>query len=438
MIIENLFDSHTHFLATGEVLSGLNLKSLKSTQDLLNLNQALSYFRGEWLVGFGWNENHFTDLNPTRQVLDSVYPNTPIFFSRADGHASWVNTCALKKLRFGDKVKRDFSPEEQAMLEFEDNGKLSGLLKEKFHIQALLALPNYSRAQKKEFLKAAIANYNQQGFTHIRDMGTSQDQFLIELELEEAKELTLHVIHNFICEDINDFERAFAEAQACLKLESPLLKVAGLKFFYDGSLGSETALLSVPYYGNLEGNKGLVNWEISDLEILMKKTWQSGFEVSVHTIGDEAAHQIVQAARRISAGGVAGVLNLEHVEVLRPETIQGMKSLHVVCHMQPCHWLSDKIWLKEKLGSLFIHAFPWENLRAAKVPVCFGSDSPIEAPILENNLKALQESASQGIKKFTVDPLQFHVSTKWPLQKTYCRWSHGKVEEVYFQGQKII
>ena len=324
------------------------------------------------------------------------------------------------------------------MLGFEDDEKLSGLLKEKFHIQAMLALPNYSGAQKKDFLRTAIANYNQQGFTHIRDMGTNQDQFLIELELEKSNELTLHVVHNFICEDKNDFERAFNEAQACLKLESSLLKVAGLKFFYDGSLGSETALLSLPYNGQPEGNKGVVNWEISDLEMLIKKTWQSGFEVSVHTIGDEAAHQIVQAARRISASGVAGVLNLEHVQVLRPETIQAMKSLHVVCHMQPCHWLSDKIWLKEKLGPLFNCAFSWENLRAAKVPVCFGSDSPIEASILENNLQALRDSESQGIKKFNADPLAFHVSTKWPLQKTYCQWSHGKVEEVYFQGQKII
>ncbi len=420
MIIENLFDSHTHFLATGEVLSGLNLNSLKSIDDLSKLNKAPAYFRGEWFVGFGWNENYFTDLTPTRQILDSVFPDTPVFFSRADGHTSWVNTCALKKLNF------------------QDDGQLSGLLKEKVHIQALLSLPNYSKAQKKEFLKTAIANYNQQGFTHIRDMGSNKEQFLIELELEEAKELTLHVVHNFICEEKNDFERAFHEAQACQRLETPLLKVAGLKFFYDGSLGSETALLSIPYNGKPVGNQGLVNWSISDLEILMKKTWQAGFEVSVHTIGDEAAHQIVQAARRISASGVAGALNLEHVEILRPETIQAMKSLHVVCHMQPCHWLSDKIWLKEKLGPLYPNAFPWENLRAAKVLLCFGSDSPIEASVLGNNLKALRESALQGIKKFNADPIQFHVSTKWPLKDTFCKWSGDQLEEVYFLGKKII
>ena len=438
MKIENLFDSHTHFLATGEFLSGLNLKFLKSKQDLVNLPKKATSFRGDWLVGFGWNENQFTDLTINLQSLDSVFLETPVLFSRVDGHSSWVNTAALKKLNLWKKNKKDFSAEEQMMLGFDAEGGLIGLLKEKFHIQALISLPSFSKLQKIEFLKMAIASYNQQGFTHIRDMGSTLDQFLLETELEKAGALSLHVIHNFICEDKNDFERALKEAKICQTLESSLLKVAGLKFFYDGSLGSETALLSIPYHGKAKGHQGLVNWALSDLEDLMKKTWQEGFEVSVHTMGDEAAHQIVQAARRISTSGVAGILNLEHVQVLRPETIQAMKSLHVVCHMQPCHWLSDQVWLEEKLGALISHAFPWESLRTAKVPLFFGSDSPIEPAILSENLRALQESSRQKIKKFNADPLQFHVSTKWPLEKTFCQWDRQKVTEVYFQGKKII
>ncbi len=437
MIIENLFDSHTHFLATGEVLAGLNLKSLKSKDDLGALPRTATSFRGEWLVGFGWDESHFENLRPDRQTLDEVFPEIPIFFSRADGHSSWVNTLALKKLNLWEKHKANFSEDEHQMLGFDSGGKLSGLLKEKFHIQAMLSLPPFSSDQKTEFLKAAILNYNRQGFTHIRDMSSTSEQFHLSEKLEKSGALTLHIVHNFICEHKDDFIRALAEAQECQNHETNLLKVAGLKFFYDGSLGSETALLSIPYNGRTEGSRGVANWQISDLEDLIKKTWQTGLEVSVHTIGDEAVHQVVQAARRISAAGVAGVLNLEHVEVLRPETIQAMKSLHVVCHMQPCHWLSDKVWLKEKLGPIYLYAFPWEALRAAKVPLFFGSDSPIEPAVLENNLRALRESAEHKIKKFNEDPLRFHVSTKWPLEKTFCKIDHQKVTEVYFLGKKI-
>ncbi len=438
MIIENLFDSHTHFLATGEFLSGLDLKFLKTKTDLQNLPIIPTAYRGEWLVAFGWNENQFIDISPDRQCLDFIFPETPVFFSRTDGHASWVNTIALKKLNLWGKNKNDFSLADQMMLSFDQAGVLTGLLKEKFHIQALLSLPPYTTLQKQEFMMTAQDNYNRQGFTHIRDMGSSEEQFQNALILEKNEKLTLHIIHNFVCENKNDFDRALNEAQNCQKLETQLLKVAGLKFFYDGSLGSETALLSIPYNGKNEDSSGLVNWSISELEELMKKTWQQGLEVSIHTIGDEAAHHIVQAARRLSASGVAGILNLEHVQVLRPETIQAMKSLHVVCHMQPCHWLSDQVWLNKKLGPLFLYAFPWESLRAAKVPLHFGSDSPIESAVLANNLRALEESAKKKIKKFNEDPLKFHISTKWPLPKTFCRFENQKIEEVYFLGKKII
>ena len=420
MIIENLFDSHTHFLSTGEFLSGLDLKLVKSKSDLVQLPLKPSSYRGDWLVGFGWNENQFTDLTLDLKTLDAMFPNTPVFFSRTDGHTSWLNTLAFKKL--------NLHPQPQ------------GLLKEKDHIQALLSLPPYSMQQKRHFFKTAMDHYNRQGFTHIRDMASSAEQFELGLDLEKKSGLTLHMIHNFICEDKNDFSRALNEARACERMETNLLKVAGLKFFFDGSLGSETALLSIPYNGKTEGPQGVTQWRISDLEEVMQKTWQEGLEVSVHTIGDEAAHQVVLAARRISAGGVAGVLNLEHVQVLRPETIQAMKSLHVVCHMQPCHWLSDQVWLKEKLGPvLYVHAFPWESLRSAKVPLYFGSDSPIEPAVLMNNLRALKESARHKIKKFNADPLHFHVSTKYPLARTFCRINaQQEVEEVYFLGKQII
>src|SRR5690606_26804128 len=125
-------------------------------------------------------------------------------------------------------------------------------------------------------------------------------------------------------------------ASQCKAEETELLKVNGIKVFFDGSLGSETAFLSEPYRGSK--NYGQLNWSLSEVEDLLRRVWQSGFEVSIHCLGDEAAHQVVLAARKIYAENISGLLNLEHVQLLRPETIQKMKSLHITCHMQPCHW----------------------------------------------------------------------------------------------------
>lgn len=418
MRLEGLYDSHVHWLATGEVLAGLHLQSLQTIGDLKSLPIKPEHYRQDWLVGFGWDENHFKDLILDKKTLDAVFPDTPVFFSRIDGHSSWINSVGLKKLNRSELGT-------------------NGVLKEKDHIDALLSLPPYSKEQKVSFLKMAMKNFNGQGFTHIRDMGTTEDQFLCATEIDNRQELKLLVIHNFVCENLQDFDRALAEALRCKKMESRLLKVAGLKFFYDGSLGSETALLSIPYNGHPQGQKGLVNWKIEDLQEVVKRTWQQGLEVSIHTIGDEAAHQVVQMSRRIYSEGVSGNLNLEHVQILRPETIQAMKSLHVTCHMQPCHWLSDRRWLEKKITNLMKYAFPWEALRVAKVPLFFGSDSPIEPPSIFNNLKALRDSATQ-IKSFGDDPLNYHICSKWSLPDTFTIVSAEKIEEVVFCGQKII
>src|SRR6266851_3484714 len=71
---------------------------------------------GEWVTGRGWIETHWQPpVFPTRQDLDSVAPNNPLILTRADGHASVVNSAALKIANvdkntsnpFGGEISRD-------------------------------------------------------------------------------------------------------------------------------------------------------------------------------------------------------------------------------------------------------------------------------------------------------------------------------------------
>ncbi len=325
--IPRLYDSHTHFLATGEFAAGLSLGTLKSADEVASLSLNKSYYRGEWLVGFGWNETNWPDP-PHKKILDRMFPHHPVFFARMDGHRSWVNSKALEILGFTSET---------------------GVLIEKEHLQAWDRLPAFNKVQQREHILAACREYNKGGFTHVRDMTCSESLWNLLIEMSDNNELTVAIEENYTSHDLHDFDKMLALCLQGKRSETPLVRMKGIKVFFDGSLGSETAYLSVPYNGKSEGPRGMTLWEISHIEEAMKRTWQAGLEFSVHTIGDEAAHLIVQAARKISAQGSVGRLNLEHTQILRPETIQMMKPLHVRCHMQPCHWLSDRAWL-EKIG----------------------------------------------------------------------------------------
>lgn len=414
--IQRLYDSHTHFLATGEFASGLYLGSIKEREQLKTLDVSKPlYYRGDWLVGFGWDATPWLQA-PDKKFLDQVFPDKPVFLIRADGHQSWINSIGLRLLG----VQSD-----------------TGILIEKDHWRAFERLPPFSQEQQKQHIFAACSTFNKAGFTHVRDMSCTENLWNLLSAMYDKDELSLAIEENVTCHDLNDFDQALKFSLKAKAAELKYLRMKGIKIFYDGSLGSETAYLSKPYHGKPEGSRGTTLWNLQDLEEVMMKTWAAGLEFSVHTIGDAAVHQIVQSARKISAQGAVGRLNLEHVELIRSETIQMMKPLHVRCHMQPCHWLSDKAWLEEKLKDLYRYVFPWEALRAAQIPLSFGCDSPVAVPSFWQNKIALEESAKAKIRKFTGDLCSAHGHPDKTFADSYTIIEDGEVLEVVFDGRRL-
>jgi predicted amidohydrolase YtcJ len=414
--IPRLYDSHTHFLATGEFSTGLNLHSLQSAEDLNSISlENPQFYRGDWLVGFGWNEKSWPQP-PNKKILDKMFPDRPVFLARMDGHRSWVNTLALQFLG----------------IQSED-----GILKEKQHLEAWERLPVFSRSQQKEHVRAACRVFNKAGYTHVRDMTCTDELWNVLVEMSDKDELTLAIEENYTTHTLHDFESVLERALYAKKAETPVLRMKGLKLFYDGSLGSETALLSQPYGDDENRGCGSRLWALSEVEEALKRTWDAGLEFSVHVIGDQAAHEIVEMARQLSARGSVGRLNLEHAQVLRPETIRSLKPLHVRCHMQPCHWLSDRVWLKEKLGDLYKYAFPWEALRLAQVPMSFGCDSPVEVPSFIRNKQALEESPSAGIKALGGDWLEYWSHPDASYADSWTLVEGNEIKEVCFRGKKL-
>lgn len=412
-ILLNLYDSHVHWLYTGQIASQWNLKSIQNPSELLQQKPI-----NGWVIGFGWDENQWPkNFKIHRNYLDQAYGDTPVFLSRTDGHTSWLNTAALKKVGLWNQSSY------HSDVELDSTGTPTGILKESAHIQSLLSLPQPSPSQKKEFLLKGAEIFNQAGFTHIREMTSSLEEWKLHQEIQN--EILLHVEHWFVCENTTDFQRALKEAKEAKLSENSRMKIRGIKFFVDGSLGSHTALLSHPYEGT--ESHGQLNWSEADIQFVMEETWKNQFEVAVHSLGDEAAHKVTQIARKIYSSGTLGRFHLEHTEVLRPETIQALKSLHVRCHMQPCHWFTDSQWLNAKLGSLSEYAFPWGALSRAQVPMSFGSDSPIEKPNFFENLRALSESKRKKIPELKGDAIQLH---QYPYKDAILGETHIEADKI--------
>jgi predicted amidohydrolase YtcJ len=432
----NAYDSHTHFWATGQVAEGLQLHSLTQPEDVSGLQIKSQHQRGSWIVGFGWNQNNWPQAQfPNKSSLDKVFKNQPVFFSRIDGHASWINSAAIEEFK---KMGYDFSKDPQGgVIQRSSNREPTGLLFDQAHINALLMLPNFSDQQNFHFFETSQKIFNKAGFTHVRDMSMNPYFWNILRQMEDQKKLTVAIDSLMTIEILEQLDNALVEIKKMQSDKSEQLKLSGVKIFIDGSLGSKTAYLSENYLNT--DQRGLLIWSYEDIRSLIQRSWQAGQQVAIHTIGDAAVETAVKAAREVSASGVLGRLHLEHVQLMSAQTVQIMKPLHVTCHLQPCHWLSDNPWVKEALPQKLIkNLFQWQLLKKNKIPFYFGSDSPIERTSLFDNLKALQQSAEWGVPALTGTWQEHHQypDANWCTSKTI--FENNQVKQVFFKGNALF
>lgn len=433
--ITNCYDSHVHWLATGEIADRLSLHDLKSPQDVRSLKVDPHNYRGDWLLGFGWNQNAWAgEAFPRREHLDDAFGDTPVAFSRVDGHALWTNTAALKRAGLLDGHSID--PPGGKILRDQD-GTPTGVLIDKASQTIESLIPKRTDTDTARSLLRGMRIFNQAGFTHIRDLTCDHQQWQEAVKLDRSGLLTMAVEQYFSVEEGQDFHVALQLANDARKFKTKNLRVKGIKVFVDGALGSEGAWLSCGYSSGT--GHGLRLLDMAELKEIMIEAWNLQLDLAVHIIGDEAAHQTMLTYNEVFNRGISGALHLEHAELLRPETVAQMAGRNVHCHMQPCHWLSDHVWLEKKIGALKEFAFPWRALQEAQVAFDFGSDSPIERPSLTDNLRALAESADQGVPRLLGDPIKYHChpDLSW-VPNTYTVFTSGRPTEVVFAGEHIL
>lgn len=432
MRIDACFDSHVHWPSTGEFSQRLKLGHLKSPLDVKTLKPEPGHFRGDWLLGFGWDD-HLWNEKPTRLILDEMYPTVPVVFSRCDAHASWVNTEALKRSGLWE-LDREIPG---GRIERGSDGKPSGILVDAAEELVRSKIPAASAFEIRRQLLKGVQVFNEAGYTHIRDMTCNETQWNEAIKLDQSGVLTLAVEEYFWIKSADLLDQMISLVIRAKRSQTENLRAMGLKVFYDGALGSEGAYLSKCYHG--KDHRGLLLWEKPEVERILRRAWEEKIDVAVHVIGDEAADHLIEITAGLYSKGLKGPLHLEHCELLRADTIAKMAGLEVYCHMQPAHWLTDRKWLKNKIGTLNDSAFQWRGLQEAEVIFDFGSDAPIEPASIGRLLQALRESADDGVPRLLGQPTSYmsHRDLSW-APNSFTILEEETPHQVVFRGEHLI
>eukprot|EP00123_Amoebidium_parasiticum_P017976 comp24054_c1_seq1/m.43186 comp24054_c1_seq1/g.43186 ORF comp24054_c1_seq1/g.43186 comp24054_c1_seq1/m.43186 type:complete len:354 (-) comp24054_c1_seq1:1237-2298(-) len=202
-VLPGLIDSHAHLMEQGLALVRVDLIGCKSIDDVIDrLKAHLSTHPlqpGEWLRGHGWDQNLWGGHFPTRWDLDTAFPDTPIYLSRIDGHAGWVNTAGL------DLIPKlpDTDPEGGVIVR-DSTGQPTGIFKDGAMLLVLSHIPAPPLATMNRALALVLEECKKNGLTGIHEPGVSND--VIELYLQSVDNTNFTIRNYAMRLGINDGE----------------------------------------------------------------------------------------------------------------------------------------------------------------------------------------------------------------------------------------
>ena len=334
----------------------------------------------EWIVGGGWSIDSFAGGTPSRADLDAVVPDRPVFLDNRDGHGGWVNTRALELA--GVTAATPDPPD--GRIERKPSGEPQGTLHEGAMDLVARLLPPTTQAEWEEAILRAQAELHALGITAWQDAAVTADTYPAYLALAGRGALTMRMEGNLL------WERGHGDGQLEELVERRdaaalgRLRLRGAKIFVDGVLENFTGAVLEPYVGT--DNAGLSMHDPEELAQMVTALDEHGFQVHMHTIGDRAVREALDAteAAQRANGPRDRRFHLAHVQLVHPDDLPRFATLGVAANVSP-YWAcrSDYVTV---LTEPFIgpersaRMYPFGSLRRAGARLAFGSDWTVSTP----------------------------------------------------------
>ncbi len=372
-ILPGLIDSHLHMEALGDSLETFDLRGARSVEEVAAIvkSEAARSKPGEWIRGWGWDQNNWGGRFPSADDLNAAAPANPVYLSRVDGHAAWVNRRALA---LAGITAQTADPPGGRILRTAAN-EPTGTLIDGAVALVERSIPPPTPAEIRRHIARAARECVRWGLTSVHDAGITAGELNAYRDLIAHRELPVRV-YAMIRGDGDLWHRYLERGPEI----GDRLTVRTIKLFADGALGSRGAALLEPYSDD-PGNTGLMLLTRERIEQVAREAKAHGFQVATHAIGDRANRTVLEAYGAALGGSNGLRFRIEHAQVVAPPDFELFRKYSIVASIQATHATSDMRWAQARLGPERVKgAYAWRRLLALGVPVANGSDSPVESP----------------------------------------------------------
>ncbi|UCG60661.1 MAG: amidohydrolase [Candidatus Zixiibacteriota bacterium] len=371
-VIPGFTDSHTHFYYLTKALGKVDLDGIDTIDKCLKKIKkfADSLPKSGWVAGGGYSPDRFRQrVEPDRYLLDKVTGGRPAFLFSKDQHTAWVNSRALEMAG----ITRRTPDPPGGKIDRQANGEPSGILRETAYQKVYNLIPPPPRSEVNRLYKKALALAYRQGVTGVHSFD-GPEGFVYFSELAEGNKVGLRINYYFPVAMLPRLERS----GTLWGTGTDFFRLAGIKVFADGSLGSQSALCYNKYIGS-KGNYGLEVTSTRELVRILKSAARLNFPCAVHAIGDRAVANVLDAFEKGPALPFGARHRIEHLQLVRRKDVPRLKRLGVVASMQPSHCPSDIYLCRKYWGRRGANSFIFRTLIDRRISLTFGSDAPIES-----------------------------------------------------------
>src|ERR1043165_9814708 len=174
LLLPGFNDAHVHFVDGGNHLSAVQLKDAASPEEFARkiADRVKTTAKGEWIVGGDWDEQKWCPANlPTKELIDTATPDTPVWVNRYDGHESLANSVTL---RLAGITAKTADPAGGQIIR-DAQGNPTGVLKDSAQELVNKVMPPMTAAHRMKAIHQAMDHAASLGVTSVQDMNPSYD-----------------------------------------------------------------------------------------------------------------------------------------------------------------------------------------------------------------------------------------------------------------------
>lgn len=364
-------DAHCHFNGYGtNLMEYADLRGTKNPEEIYEiLKQHHQKFGGDWILGRSWDQNDWEKPEfPDKSELDKLFPDTPVYLVRVDGHAGWCNSKALQIAGITSETKVEGG---DVLLE---NGQPTGILIDNVMGLVRKHIPDITGEQQQKGLLEAQKNCFQVGLTSVTDCGVSKNTVLVmdELQKSGALKIRINAMLNPSGENLEHFVK-----KGIYKTDR--LVVNTIKLFADGALGSRGALM-LEHYSDDPQNTGLQMDDQDFYDTICLLAYNNNYMVATHCIGDSANRLMLNTYAKVLKEKNDRRWRIEHAQIIHPDDFEKFNQYSIVPSIQATHCTSDMYWADERVGDDRLKgAYAYQTLLKQNGWLPNGTDFPVES-----------------------------------------------------------